>query len=671
VPNRIFWLLLAFLSSTLSPVYSGSESQDDMHDDGDDGGADGGGLDILGIPMIYPWLDGYGVREIQQYPAPVDTYTIEDPACIPPVIPPKDKLCSQADDAIDQDYYQPAPIADEELKELSTAQNPPEPTVPVDKYGRKIITLDHGSEDNPHMVRDKRVINAGLFAGVSFIDPNIYFIQYNGGVRFSGTTASFAEQIAENYAQARKIKHLKIPTKPRHFDKWDNGNDMLLKGSMAVALYAGVSAVISDVRAGVRVEGLWTKHITKLTESLIRISFTREGGVGGTGRIQPVPLSKAEGNALKHWEGTQVYTFDRSTKEGRKQLKHALNNRIIINQKTDNDNVTLLTDRSTSLQKISHNLQTGIPFTIRLRASSHRIKMSQQIENKRNKNKTKIARHGHLKQTAVRYVNIPKTQKGKNWEDYPHTSYVHNKISEGSAKVVKNKYTNKVKRSEIRLAVEVSFVRSKVKSKHVDSYNRSIAKRVGINDLDIKTGYKKNKTIGYAAAIYKLNVKTAALNHIIERAMENKHLFDEPASQLFKTYFKDKHDPHSICRGTLTNRRMCIQFIKLNTKRKLDKIAHDLRQLNKEKNIKSKSASSTFLANIARRLRTNQFVLQSFITQLPPNIRGYGTFEIKGEKFLGKKFIVDPDNQRESLGDTHELFERYKTDLIDDEYDMF
>ncbi|OPZ23946.1 MAG: hypothetical protein BWZ03_00338 [bacterium ADurb.BinA186] len=559
---------------------------------------------------------------------------------------------------------------------MNSIEEIPKNQIRRDKYNREIITLDPGSCDNPYLVQDHGILNLGLLAGVSFVDGHSYVLQYNALAKAFYTNGSWSERMAPNHDQAKNLKKLKTPKKAKHFDTWDNGDDMTLNGAMSVALYVGVSVYAADTRLGAILGGNWTKHITKVDENLVRIAFTREGGIGITGRIQPLPLTKMEASELKNWQGTLTYDFDRSTEEGRKSLKHALKNKIFVKQDSDNDNVTLLTQRTMGRKKFARNLQAGIPFIVRLRSSWHTVKMKQATKNERNDRVTKLASKGYMKQKAYRYINLPKTNKHKKWKHFKYTNYHYNKIAEGTAKTVKNDITKEIRRSDIRLSMEISFNHDKVKVEKVNKYNKIIAKKVGINDFVIDTGYKKKKQIGYSGLTYRLNVNTLALNDIIAKAVADKHLFDEPATTLINTYFKDKNDPHSICRGTLTNRRLCIALIKLNTKRKLNKIAADLRKLNKPKIIKSKSSSSTILAKISRRLRTNQFVLQSFIIMLPENPKGYGTFEIEGERYLGKKFIVDPNNQRQILDPMYDpnddlLFDRNDALMRDEDYDMF
>lgn len=677
LPKEFLLSFLAFFLCISSPLLSGGSESHGFDDfEGEEGG-DNGGLDLffLGVPVLLPYADGRQGRKLIQLHPRMPTYSINSPLLVDPVPKKGMPLVQGQFEAIPEHQDILSLPLDQDL-EINSNDEIPKNQIPLDKYNREIITLDHGSCDNPYLIQDHGILNLGLLAGVSFVDGYSYVLQYNALAKAFYTNGSWSERKAQNHDEAKNLKKLKTPTKAKHFDDWENGDDMTLNGAMSVALYVGVSVYAADTRLGATLAGNWTKHITKVDENLVRIAFTREGGFGVTGRIQPLPLTKMEASGLKNWQGTLTYNFDRSTEDGRKSLKHALNNRIFVEQDSDNDNVTLLTKRSMGRKKIARNLQAGIPFIVRLRSSWHTVKMEQETKIERNDRKTKLASKGYLKQKAYRYINLPKTNKHKKWKHFKYTNYHYNKVAEGTAKTVKNNITKEVRRSDIKLAMEISFNHDRVKVKKVNKYNEKIAKKVGINDFVIDTGYKKKKQIGYSGLTYRLNVNTFALNNIIDQAVENKHLFDEPSLDLINTYFQDKNDPHSICRGKLTNRQLCIALIKLNTKRKLNKIAADLRKLNKPKIIKSKSSSSTLLAKIARRLRTNQFVLQSFIVMLPENLKGYGTFEIEGERYLGKKFIVDPNNQRQILDPMYDpnndlLFDEKDALMRDEDYDMF
>jgi hypothetical protein len=651
--NNFIYLFFALFFFSTSPVFCGSDSNSDANfDDNDDG--DDGGFDIFGIPILFPYADYHRGRKLIQLRPKVLPYAANP---ILMAMPKLDKEQIEQQDTLDEQNEQ-----NEEL-------------IFTDKYNRRIFSLEPGSPDNPYLIQDHGTLNIGILGGISFADTQSYVVQYNALAKLFYTSGGCSERKASNYDEAKDLKQLKNPSKPKHFDSWNNGDDMRINGSMAIAIYAGVSIYIADARAGGILIGNWAKHITKLDENLVRIAFTREGGFGLTARIQALPLTKIEGRALKDWEGTLVFDFDRSTKEGRKALKNALNHRIFLKQDIDEDNVTLLTKRTSARKKISRNLQIGFPFVARARKSWHKVKMTQEVTNERNNKKTKTASKGYMKQKAYRHINLPKTNKHKKWKHFTYTNFHYNKISEGTAKISKNKITKIVKRSDIKLAMEVSFTHDRVKVKKVNDYNKIIAKKVGINDFVIDLGYKNKKQIGYVGLTYKLNIGTEALNNIINQAVENKNLFDNVSLYLINNYFAHKNDPHSICGGKLTNRQLCIALIKLKTKRKLDKIASDLRDLSKPKNIKSKSSSSTIIAKISRRLRTNQFVLQSFISLLPEKPSGYGTFEIEGEKFLGKKFIVDPNNQREIFSNMYDpeddlLFDKIDAEMKDEDYDM-
>lgn len=641
--------LYLFFMFFISPLFCGEDSESGNNADEQSDDFDGVGIEIFGIPILFPYADYHRGRKL-----------IQLPASLPPYVANNIEIVSKQVDIDNQNEDIIKPIETEFF---------------FDEYNRKIYKLDHGNPANSYLIQDHGTLNIGILAGISFMDTQSYVLQYNALARFLYTSGGWSERQASNYDDAKNLKQLKTPTKPKHFDSWNNGDDMRINGSMAIAIYAGISAYITDIKAGGILAGNWAKHITKLDENLIRIAFTKEGGFGLIGRIQALPLTKIEGKTLKDWEGTLVFDFDRSTEDGKKALKDALNNKIILKQKTDEDNITLLTKRTSARKKKSRNLQIGMPFVARARKSWHKVNMTQEIINERNKQKTKTASKGYMKQKVYRHVNLPKTNKHKKWKHFTYTNFHYNKINEGLAKTNKNYITKKVKRSEMKLSMEISFTHDRVKIKKVNDYNKKISKKIGINDFVIDTGYYKKEQIGYAGLTYKLNIGTDALNYIIEQAVEDKHLFSAIYLHLINTYFIDKKDPHGICKGKLTNRNICIGLIKLNTKRNLNKISADLRKLSKDKYIKSKSASSSILANISKKLRANQFVLQSFISLLPEKASGYGTFEIEGERFLGKKFIVDPENQKEVFDNMYDpeddiLFDKIGAEMRDDDCNM-
>lgn len=658
LPKGFFIVFLSLYLSFFKPLYSGSDSDFsvDITDQGNDGGDIG--FDIFGIPILLPYADYHKQRLNIKLRPPAPAFS--NPAVAP--------LGLQKPGQGQNDFMLP-------LEEDLNLQDKSSISERHDKYGREIFTLDHGSEDDPYLTRDFGILNLGLLAGVSFTDPDSYVVQYNALMKLFYTSGTWSDRIVDNYDESKNIKKLKFPKKPKHFDDWKNGDKIEVSGNMAVALYAGVSVILADARAGSILIGKWHKKIEKLDENTVRISYTRNGGGGLTMRIQPLPLAKIEGTALKEWEGTLVYNFDRSTEEGRKALKDALHDKIFIKQDTDEDNVTLLTERHTSGKKIRKNLQIGFPFIARARTSWHKVKLSQDTLKNRNNTKVKLASKGYLKQKAYRHINLPKTNKHKKWKHYAYTNFHYNRAAEGSAVIVKNNDNKEVKRSEMKLVMEISFSHDKVKVKKVNEYNKKISRKVGLNDYVIDTGYKKKKQIGYVGISYRLNVGTEALNSIINKAHENKHLFDDVSHNLLTQYFREKNDPHSICRGKLTNKNLCINYVSWKTKRGLDKVSHYLRKLHKSKVAKSKSSSSTYLAKIARKLRANQFVLQSFVASLPENPRGYGIYSLEGAEFYGEKFIIDPNNQRPIIGDYDPeddlLLDRNDALLNDEDYDMF
>ena len=482
--NKFLYIFLILFTCYLPPLFCGGDSESGDGFDNEDDDVDGTGIEIFGIPILFPYVDYHRGRKLIQLPPKLAPFV--------PIFE-KDNLLSKINKEVSDDKI-------------------PDPEI-LDEYNRKIYSLNHGDPNNPYLILDHGTLNIGILGGISFSDTQTYVLQYNLLAKIFYTSGGWSEREADSYNEAKNLKQLKVPSKAKDFDSWNNGDDMYINGSMVISIYAGISAYIADARAGGILMGNWSKHITKLDNNLVRIAFTKEGGFGVAARIQALPLTKIEGKKLKDWEGTLVFDFDRSTEDGKKALKHALNNRILLKkQDTDEDNVTLLTTRTSGRNKSSRNLQIGMPFIARARASYHKINISQETINERNNKKTTIASKGYMKQKAYRYVNIPKNNKDKKWQHFTYTNFHYNKISEGCAKVVKNDTTKEIKRSDIKLAVEISFTHDKVKVKEADDYKKDIAKQVGINNFVIDLGYEKDYQIGYVGLTYRLNVNTEALD---------------------------------------------------------------------------------------------------------------------------------------------------------------
>lgn len=650
---------------------------------------DGGIFTFFAIPILYPYFDWQRTRQIIRLRKPAPAMSIPDP------------IVAQFQDQDPFMHAEPFLMS---------------PLIPdkVDALGRKVIVLGHGDESFPHHVQDISMVNFGLVGGLSFQDGETFILQYNAVAKLKYVRSFSTSRSAEDYPTALKMKRLDWPKKAEDFNSWDNGDSIDRRAIMGVGLYAGVSAILPDIRAGGVLVGDWHVVFTKVDEFLIRGSFTREGGIGFTARLQPVPLTKVEGTKLKNFEGTLVYTFDISTEVGRVRLERALNNHIFIRPTSDDDSTSLLTKRTIKRTRNTRNLQAGIPVLARIRRSWHNEWFSSKLKNK-NDNVKKSEARIRFSQSAKRHINLPKrNNKGKKLKYFLHHNTHKNKENRGLAEWNQHKADGK-EFTKLSLIVDITYRNDKVLVKEINDYNKSLSKRVGLNDFFLDLNFTKqkklkkselkamaddsdsnsttstidsdsstserdprnyrevedkNKLIGYVELSYHLAVGTTPLLEIIEKAHNDKHLFDETNNEIIFDYFYTKKDPHKICRGRHLPYNWCVNFVKFKTKRATDKIAHHLRKIKKPSKISRKSISSR-LFNISKLASESQFTLGSFVSVLPENPKGYGIYKIRGEKFLSERFIVDPKNQRQTTNEAaHDAFDPYNN-LDDEDYDMF
>ncbi len=642
--------------------------------DADAADDDGGFPSFFALPAAYVYGDFKKLREVERLRKPADAMSVYDP---------DEPLQGQDDISISE-----APIA----------VAPPE----LDSFGRQIIKLEHGDESHPHRVRDHSMLNLVLIGGISFQDGETYVLQYNAIAKLMYTRGKWSTRSADDYQSAIKMKNLSWPEKAEDFNDWANGDHIERRAIMGVGIYAGVSAIIPDIRAGGVLVGDWHLVFTKVDRKNIRASFTREGGVGFSARFQAVPLTKIEGSALKNFEGTLVYNFNISTELGRKRLERALAGHIFIRPESNDDDVTKLTERKIQRTRKSRKAQAGVPVGGLYRIAKHTDKFSSDLKT-RNGNLKRTEVQTHHRQTAWRHLNLPKhNTKGKKLKYFLHHNYLKDVENQGFAEWNRNKSDDK-KFTKLMLVVDISYNNDKVKVKALNHYNKELSKRVGLNDFDIDLNFTKqkklskserkkiahgesldssnsslssddsdassassslkssnssnkeipqyrevedkNKLIGFAKTSYHLKVGTEPLLAIINQAAEDKHLFDKTNNELIIDYFYVKNDPHGICRDRHIPYDWCVNFVKYTTKRTTDKIAHHLRKLKKIES-KSRTSFSGRLLKVSRLCSKNQFVLGSFVSMLPERKNGYGIYRIKGEQFLAERFKVDPKDQR-------------------------
>lgn len=636
--RKFFLLLMAIFSmSIVLPIFAGDDDDFDL-----DGGFDG--IPIVGypVPIFIPYLDGHSGRALVQMPAPVAAAPIALQA--KPVAKVEQEEPLQEKGAVEEQ----AAAEDQATAQEEAQVFPHETKKPMSdpKFNRQVVTLDHGCPNNPYQVCDHGLFHLGALVGAGVVEPHSG-VQGNLISRWQKAKGKWSHRWAHSYDDAKKMKWGKTPKKAKDFDTWEIGDWMRKNGIADLTVYGGVSWATADVRGGGLVQGTWSRHIQKLGKNLIRVSFTKEKGVGGTARVQALPLEKTEGKKVKNFEESKVFLFDLQNKEERKALKAVLKKRVLRGGKrakklAEKNGATMLTSRKIKRSKdTSTPFSAGIPFMVRYRSSHHRDKPVVKIVNHRNGNMTTIKSRAYLQQNMHRYLNF--RNKGKKWKYFKYSHQHYNRAFAGSiVNFSTEDGVNAQKQNERHLNVQISFSHDRAKVKKVNKYVRKFSKHIGINDFVLDTGYKKGARIGYVELVYSLKVGPEALEQLVADAVSYNSLFTNFAHDSITNYFNTLNDPHNICRSHIKNRYLCIKHTRYKTLKSLKRIERNLRRLGDEKVMKSRSRSAKLLAKIARELSTNHFVLHSFLLALPRNDDGYGKLEIFGERFLAKKFSVDP-----------------------------
>lgn len=632
-----FLLGLTLSTANISPIYAGT-------DDGDGGEQDNDFTDfIVPYPIIFPDFDAHRGRKLVQLPGTdiPDQCQIQQDQC--------QKLDAGQTVDVEGDTLEPFPhVRKKALK--------------PDPHGRQVITLDHGNVANPFMIYDEGHHHVGLLLGVGAVEPHSS-VGVNILSKWQRTKGSWAQRLGPNYTEAKDMKRGKTPKKASHFDKWQLGDSMRKTGIAGLTLYGGLSVASADARAGGFLRGIWARNIQKMSANLIRVTFTREREEGPLTRLQVLPLEKSEMRKTHNQELSRVYLFDLNNDKERKALERLLKKNILpaensVQNIADEGEATLLTSRNIKRQKVSKTpFQAGIPFIVRYRTTRHIDKPSTVILNHRNGHETKSKSKAYLKQSNHRYINAKKPNGDKRRRYFTHTHQHYNRAYAGTA-VSGFNHSQKDLSRDGYLHVQVSFSHDNPKVKKVNKYLNTFWRKIGIKDFVIDTNYEENARIGYVELNYNLKVGPEALAKLSSVTQSNKDVFKGVATMLMDDYFNNQKDPFKLCDSSHDSlKKRCIVNERERTLESLKNVHKYINKLNKDKVKNSSSSMANYLAKIARELSTNHFVLHTFITSLPENPNGYSKLEIFGERFLGKRFNVDPNKTQgvdESVADSVE-----------------
>lgn len=684
-------VILAICFSFVSPINAGFDDDVDGHGDCDWDMDNGCGW--IPVPLFWPDFDFHRGRALVQMPG--TTVAVAVPA---PAVPVVQKQCavqqtqaqvqSQVDVKADAqcDAQAGAQIdaqADAqtgvEIKRLPDAQEPIDLTgmeevkLPfphaelapsLDKHGRRVIKLDHGSKENPQMVYDHGLLHIGLLLGAAIVEPHTG-IQFNFLSKWQLTKGEWSLRYAANYEDACKMKWGKAPKKISDFDKWEIGDWQRKNGIVGLTLYAGVGWFSADARAGAMVRGVWSRTIEKSSETLIRVGFTREVEGGPVARLQLVPLQKSEVRRLYNSEDTRVYLFDISVEDDRKALEYILNRNMLPAKSSAEELVnegkgSKLTTRDVSRKRTTVTpMSFGIPFIFRMRYSNYNDSMVSVINNNRNDADTVITAKSYLRQRMHRHVN-GRRHEYKKWKHFMHT---HQHFDRSFAGIVATAYAPSDRDTIVdrtrHLDVQVSFSHDNVKVKKVNKYLKRISASVGLNDVVLDTDYKKGKRIGNVQINYKLKVGDKALKSIVTGQEKKKRIFTKLAHNVVDDYFVGPNaDPHGLCDSSHPRlRQRCIRKYHEETIDALRDIEKYLHKLKKEKVEESDKKSAKYLALISKKLATNQFVLHTFLRTLPHKETGYGKLEVFGQGFIAKRIPTDPNKDRGDIFDRDDVLD--------------
>lgn len=559
-----------------------------------------------------------------------------------------------------------------------------------EKYGRTVITLEGGSPDNPYQVCDRTMFYVGALIGVGFVEPHSW-VQFNAISKWKYTRSKATFRSFDNYDDAIRVKKLKYPEKVEDFDTWKSADWLRRNGMVSLSASLGISYFLPDVRAGALGEYEVSARFEK-DGKLIRVSLTYEVNIGAIARAQIVPLQKAEAKDQGVYENTRVYVYDLTKDNERNDLddlvrRNILRTRNAADKDVKDGDATLLTTRIIKRHKSTFTpLQVGFPIIVRAHKTWKIDRYQTKITTKSGID-YKFRAKAHYVNTTFRNLNFKKfrgSHKGKSRRHFTHHHREYNRgfqggvvkpprfkgddhklqmvvKSDGSFHYVERKRTDEEMqrfRNQRYIQVQYHYFNDRVDAKTVNSYVKKFNKKVGVNHYMVDSGYRSNAEIGDATVRWDLRVGPNAIDYITKNIVESdnyKHFFKPTANELINEYFAKrtdgfKNDPHKICRSRVKHTEACIWLVRHKTQRTLVSLAKKLKRLEKESIVKSSSKTTEILADIAKDLGTNQFVLQAFLFELPPNLDGYGRLQVFGERILARRFNTDPGKKMREVG---------------------
>jgi hypothetical protein len=628
----IFYIFISVFRP-ISPLWAGYdddiESCDDHSCDMDD--------ILIPVPLVFPIFNAYRGRAIIQMPGPA--------VILAPIY---QAVAQHMDDQGSQEQTisaMPNSNVSEINKNRDNFSHETDKPRKDEKHNRKTIRLDHGTPSNPCHVSDHGLVQGGVVAKISVIEPHSG-TKASLRSKWTYTRNNWANRFAANNNDARNMKWGKTPRKASDFDSWEIG-DWIRKGGIAGAgLYLGAGWLIGlNGRGGVELYGTWTRQIQKIAENVIRVTLTRETK-GGPVAIARAGIVRSEINRVINQETTRDYLFDLDIKEERNALEDLLNKNILpakdlAEKLAEDDQATKLTTKHVIGSRSSNTpFQIGIPLICRYRICKYIDRPVTTTIDHRNGRETTVNVKAYLHQKTHLHINRP-GHKHRKWKYFPYTSQYYNKTYAGSvvAKIdPQDKDTINIARY---LRVQVTYSHDNVKVKAANKYSDKIAAAVGINDYIIDLGYKNNARIGHLQIHYTLDVPNQQLEELITKNAKQELLINA-ALDAIDDYFYVQKDPHNMCdRSSAKKLARCIKEIRFETKAAAIYVGNRLLALNKKQVRESVTLSTKYLAKIAKGLATNQFILQSFLKALPDYDDGYARLEIYGEQVSAKRLQID------------------------------
>lgn len=513
-----------------------------------------------------------------------------------------------------------------------------------DRTQRRIEMLEHGSVHNQFIVEDQNFLQGGLVLGGSVIDPHTIF-----GDSFlnkvQGTLSYFSRRHVNNYQDAVHSRWRQTPKRAQDFSSWNIGDSLRKYGVTSVSLYTGPRAMTIDLRAGSMMQGMWSRTITKISDTQIRVSFSKEEEAGPKVRARLTHRQNFEIKKIHNRESAYVYLFDLTNPTEKDALELLLNQDIlpgsdIAKDLADNEEALLLTNNKIErTRKAKTPLQGGIPLMVRVRYARSVDENHVASFDYRNHNETNIAAKIITKNKMYRHINASRLEDNKSRKYFTHSHAHFDHTYRAAVTQFKNANNPLLSMTNQNLEIEIAFSHDNAKVRKVDKYFAAIASEVGINDFIINTGYKKNARIGYVRLAYNLMIDSKTINKIAKISHNNDDLFAKESQILIDKYFNKNNDPHEYCRSPMHER--CERNLREQTLDALKKIRHILAKINRSNCEKNSQGNQKPLAKIAKLLTTNQFVLQSFIVALPSKKESYGKLSIVGTQLLPRSFNVD------------------------------